>query len=222
MQTNTIPNLGSRFLESTDEYLKQNWKTLTCANMFDLYDELYRMLKRYKGNSHGFTGYSEYLLFRFLYHQVEEIFGPLKIEPIKGSQTASKFIFVKNPNLWISQSIPFKIGIKRQSPDLAIGYSKNILRVASVKIYLVNGIATLTEEIRKLETLKQYHPSLNASLIMFYNMPQKGEPDTQVTLADRPWLRFLRLRNNNGLMATELTQVLQLGILPKILEQNHA
>jgi hypothetical protein len=63
----SIANMGEKFLKEIDHYLANNYQNLTCNDIHDMYfDFIFKVLKDFKGNSNGFTGLSEYLIFRFL------------------------------------------------------------------------------------------------------------------------------------------------------------
>lgn len=213
MKNNDMPNFGAELLERTDDYLGKSWRSLTCANIHAMYFGLFNSLKEYKGNSHGFTGYSEYLLFRFFYHQIKEKFGDLNGEPANNSKYAMRFVSSRNRNFWISQGIPTKIGVKRQNPDIAIGRSNQLLGVLQVKIYPVHGIKTLSDEIKKIEELKNQHNELYAAIIIFNKMSDKQKVTVQGLLEGKDWLRVRTLDENHNFLREEMNDCLQLNRL---------
>jgi hypothetical protein len=73
--TEITSNLGIKtqkihknWLGSVDEIIKNNLEEITCLDLLQMYYALFRELKLKRSTSAGFTGLSEYLIFRALYH----------------------------------------------------------------------------------------------------------------------------------------------------------
>ena len=63
---NNNPKKGrhSEVFQSLDKYLMDNIDNLTGKDITHLYFDFWNELKRWRSGSSGFTGYSEFLLFR--------------------------------------------------------------------------------------------------------------------------------------------------------------
>jgi len=60
--TSVFSDIGKKFLDDVDVYIKENLKNIRCTDIWKLYDDFVWALKDRKGTSSGFTGLSEYLI----------------------------------------------------------------------------------------------------------------------------------------------------------------
>jgi hypothetical protein len=72
-------NIIKDFLKNLDLFIATNLDTLTCADVYNIYSDFFHDLKQFKGNSSGFTGLSEYTIFRIFYHLLGGNFEPKQI-----------------------------------------------------------------------------------------------------------------------------------------------
>ena len=156
-----IFDINRRYLEEMDKFIKKNYQTLRCSDVFDIYSHFRQSLKDFRGTSSGFTGLSEFLIFRFLYHQLG---GSFKIHDV--TDELKEFVSESYNNLRIGP-IPFKVGKRRIYPDISIYHSENLLSVIQIKVYLTKGTKEVDGEIEILEELKTHYPKLQALLIIF-------------------------------------------------------
>ncbi|MEO0101331.1 MAG: hypothetical protein ABIK84_02925 [candidate division WOR-3 bacterium] len=63
-----------RAFEELDNLIKENWRSFTCHQIASIYHDflfdMQRGLRGLRGTATNFTGLSEFLIFRFLYHQL--------------------------------------------------------------------------------------------------------------------------------------------------------
>ncbi len=196
--------LARVFLDDIDKYIKENLDSLTCRDIHDIYFGLFDALKEYRGNSAGFTGFSELLIFRFLYHML----GEFKMESLP-SHTAC---FVKD-EITIRQAIPSPL-IDSIKPDILIEKNKQIVGEAEIKIYLVNGTKTIKSTVARLKKIQAKNPhEFKGLMIIFHCNPQKSNKklhDEIKTLEqNNHWLKILILGNSKD----SLKHVLKTSLL---------
>jgi len=135
----------NNFLTDLDGFLHDNIDYLTCSDVHDIYSDFFRDLKDFKGNSSGFTGLSEYIIFRFILHLLGSSF-------VKVKKTDELYEFASKDGIYrIGQNTPLKTSSKRYYPDIIV-YKKNLpILIIEIKIYLTNGITTLMEDLNKLK-----------------------------------------------------------------------
>ena len=172
-----IFDINRGYLEEMDKFIKKNYQTLRCSDVFDIYSQFRQSLKDFRGTSNGFTGLSEFLIFRFLYHQLG---GSFKIHDVTDSDELKEFVSESYDNLRIGP-IPFKVGKRRIYPDISIYHSENLLSVIQIKVYLTRGTEEVDREIEILEELKIRYPKLQALLIIFEGLStKKGNGGRQI------------------------------------------
>jgi len=164
-------NLFKNFLVSINNYLKENLSTLKCKDIYDIYFQLSYDLKHLKGNSHGFNGYSEFLIFRFLFNQLGGLF--------KREELTKDIYQFYYSDIKIGQSIPIPVGrdnsgkLVKKYPDVVVYKSDKLIAVTQIKIYLTRGEDEINNEMKTFNTLKKQHPEMRA-LLLIYNLSKKG------------------------------------------------
>jgi len=201
--------IGKQFFEEIDSYIKKNLQTLTCSQIYDFYYFFWEHLREFKGNSNGFTGLSELLVFRSLYHLLGGSF-----KRIKASRSNWIYEFESNADkgIRIGQSVPIYINDKRIYPDITINNLERLKAVAQIKLYLTGGINEVFNEIEKLKALRANYMDLRALLIIF-ELSKEGKIINQLKeLKDNlPWFHFDILKQNNDFITTVLTKGLGLN-----------
>jgi hypothetical protein len=204
-------NIGRCFLEGIDKFIKENLWTLTCSQIHKIYYDFFNDLKKFKGNSNGFTGLSEYLIFRSLYNLLG---GSFDCEQISGSNWINEFkTTIKNSIIRIGQSCPIVIYGKKMYPDITVYNADRLHAIAQIKIYLTNGAKELFNEIEKLKALRSQFGDMQALLIIYNDLPKiskiinalKKVQDSEL------WFHFTILEDNDDPIANILTNNLNLG-----------
>jgi len=202
-------NIARKFLEDTDRYLAGNWQDLKCSDIAKMYFELFTDLKKFKGNSHGFTGLSELLIFRILYHGLGGLFTPTENTP-----QLLDFTCTSNNKLRIGQSTRVNIDKnRRKHPDLVVYYCDKLIAVAQIKIYVTRGCPEVKREMATLEELKNIFPEMKALLLIYNRLPKKGNLIhlLQEEASKKRWFRFLALEDNPDFFWESLSDCLDLG-----------
>ena len=206
--------IGRRFLESIDTLLKMNCNTLECNDIAEIYFKFFKTLKQFRGNSSGFTGLSEFLVFRTLYHTLGGRFkGPMEKE-------MKRTWFIRD-NLKIGQGIrtpfktPFMIKDKERKscePDISIRCNDKLVGVIQIKITPLSS-NVITTETKTLKKLKEENPELKALLLFLDD--KSVYPTVRKNLKDfeekNNWFSFIVLRGNKSKLLRELKNKLSLS-----------
>jgi hypothetical protein len=200
-------DIGHKFLSDLDEYLAKSWKTITCDEMADLYYRFFCDLKEFKGNANGFTGLSEYLLFRALYHRLGGDFEKIRV-------THDLFEFVsKDGTIRIGQSTPVNLDKKRYYPDIVIYNNDKLVSIIQIKIYLTSGRKEIDKEVETLRRIRERYPGVECTLVIFGAI----SPASKIAIylsqrkKDTDGFHSLVLRNNHNSLSKELDRWLALG-----------
>ena len=184
------------FLDELDNYIKQNINNLECNDIFHLYSDYFDSLKDYMGNSNGFTGLSELIIFRVVYHLLG---GNFKLEYYDNSNELKYFVS-KDNKYWIGENVGFDVGEKRRRyPDIVVcDNNDNVLRYIEIKLYPTNGIKTIDKAIEKMKPFIDKYPEMKAMLIMY----KLGE-NSKITVALKnyknkyKWFDYCLLKDNS-------------------------
>ena len=119
------------------------------------------------GNSNGFTGFAELLLFRVIYHLLDDDF---EIEDYSDSNELKYFVS-RDKKYWIGENVGFDVGGKRRRyPDIIVcDEDNNMLRYIEIKLYPTNGVKTIEGAIKKMMPFIGKYPDMKAMLIMYRN-----------------------------------------------------
>ena len=207
MSKSSVPNIGRKFLEYVDKFLAGNYQILTCADIHDIYSQFFWDLKEFKGNSTGFTGLSEYLIFRFLYYLLGGSFDRQRVTP-----DLWQFVSKSHNDLRIGQSIPIPLNRKRCYPDIVIYHSGKLVVVIQIKLYITNSLKEVKKEMKTLEEIRKDHRDLLALMIIFSGLSEKGKvlPELRKERDNKAWFNFLVLKENNELLKQKLQDYLGL------------
>ena len=202
------PGFVNDFLGKVDCFIANNWKTLPCSCIHLMYSEQYDALKHFRGNSAGFTGYSEFLLFRFLYHQLG---GQFVEKNVDGSEYLHEFVASDNSEIRIGQSIPVKPNGNKIYPDIVVWKSDKLLSVAQIKLYLTNGANELEHELINIDSIHSRWSDVRALLITYSKPSEKQTKLPQLiheAVEERPWFQHLSLKANPDLLFQEFEKSL--------------
>lgn len=198
----TVEEFLSASLKKMDELIAKNYRTWKCEDVFNAYHQFFLTLKDFRGTSTGFTGLSELLIFRFLYH-------------LLGGQFRKKNI-TKDLKEFVSDdfrigSIPIVINGKRIFPDISIYYRKELIAVIQIKTYLTRGINELRKEVDILKKIKTRNPKMRALLIIFA-LSKRGKivRELEKLRKTNKCFNFLILQENKEPLMQKLQQLLGL------------
>lgn len=180
------------FLDDLDVYLADNLDELTCSDIYDIYSDFFSYLKEFKSNSSGFTGLSEFLIFRIIYHLLGGSFKKVQI-------SKDLIAFESDDGIYrIGQSIPV-IGSKKHYPDIVV-YKNNLpFIVCEIKLYLTSGMQTLMTDINKLTDINRHYPGVMGLFISYNRIPESGKIYKKLIEEknSKNWLNHLILAENH-------------------------
>ncbi|MDD1673268.1 MAG: hypothetical protein LUP99_02530 [Methanomicrobiales archaeon] len=183
---------GSHFLKSLDDYLMQERRTITGDNLFRLYSDCISEITRCKGNSHGFHGLSEFLIFRYIFHTFGGNFTAKKI-----SRDTYEFLSETDSSLRIGQGIPIHSFHKRHHPDIVISDASGVRSVIQIKNQIAEGINELRQEVSTFETLRQKYPEMHSMLVIFHGNINPAEISyLEKIQKDTTWFTYAILEGN--------------------------
>jgi hypothetical protein len=171
-------DIGRAFLDNLDKFLRENWHELTCKDIYNLYFTFWENLKKFKGNSGGFTGLSEYLIFRFLFHYLG---GNFKREAF--SDETYKFV---RKDCSIGHNLAISVGdSKKCEPDIVVWQGgelnlENLQAVIQIKIFFVKGLKTIKEVMDEFEQQMQANSSGFRALLITYDHKVKDEVNSPI------------------------------------------
>lgn len=190
---NEFQKICQKWFQDIDKELCKNIKEFTCNDIKDFYVTLFRELKKWRSNSTCFTGFSELLVFRTLYHLIEQSKGE-KFNPFVDTKG---FVRFESDNYEIGQSVPITMRNGRYKyPDISVKQKNKLISVISIKISVPNN-AYIDNEIKTFEAFKFEYPEIKGLLIMFVKADLSEERKEKAITAG---LETLVLQDNNTLI----------------------
>ncbi len=184
---------GRSFLAETDRFLRENWETLRCCDVHDLYSDFFHELKVWRGNANNFTGLSEFLIFRFLMQQIGCEFQREQL-----NKDLFRFVSTtEEPPIMIAQGNPLSLpGHNRpRYPDIQVHCAGKLAAIIQIKLYVSGGVTEIRREIITLDEIHKHHPGVRALLIIFKRYAERSTILAQVEKSKktRPWFDILML-----------------------------
>ena len=161
------------WLKGVNNYIKENLIRLTCKDIMDMYYALFGELKRFRSSSTGFTGFSEFLIFRTLYHTIGQKFDPVQA---KNPKPTDPIIF-KSRNYEIGQNVAFKLDERKYPchPDVYIKKRVHIheeyklISIIQVKIHLQGEPSQIKSEAQTFSDLQLKYKGIKGLFIVMCN-----------------------------------------------------
>lgn len=195
-----VRKICNNFLTDLDTFLDDNKDNLTCSDVYNIYHYFYEDLKNYKGNANGFTGLSEYIIFRFILNMLGGSFN-------KKQETPYLYSFEsKDKKYRIGENLPVIIKTKKYVPDITIYKDDIPVLVVEIKLYLTNGIKTLMGDINKLNAITSEYPNTQGLFVCYNKIPVKGKIYKRLIdeTNSNNKLNYLILNENNQLFKNAL------------------
>ncbi len=183
-----------KWLQDTDEQIRKNLGILTCDNIREIYFAFWGELKYWRSGSSGFTGFSETLLFRTLYHTIGEKFNLIE------SGDSRDPIRFESENYEIGQSITIKINGKRICPDIYVKRNNQLISIIQIKTF-VDSDSEIDAEVKTFEMLKARYPMIKGLFIVFV---KSGFKEKRAEKLRKIGYETLVLQDNNDSIATVL------------------
>ncbi|MEW4286193.1 hypothetical protein [Priestia koreensis] len=208
----------SQAFKDMDKYIKENLDTITCHDIFEIKSDFYTEIESLCGNTANFTGLTELLIFRFMYHALGMT-----------EDVQNKLVQQDNMKLLIGNRYIGKNG-KYQEPDIVVEKNEVIKYLLSIKNILStvsptknekesilikelikqNGVCTNSiQDIFRIDNIRHNrNNNFNSITIVFSKIPQRHKRAIEIIHNKFEWHRFLILENNNNSFLTELKKKL--------------
>jgi len=190
--THEARKIGLDFLQGLDDYIAANLDNLRWFDIFEIYFDFFGDMKKYKGSSGGFTGLSEYIIFRYIYHLFGGSFENVQI-------SRDLFEFQSNDGVYrLGQNTPIQVESRKYYPDIIIYRHDVPIFVIEIKIYLTNGVQTLMGDIKKLNEIHEAYPTAKCLFINYTTISKNGKiyPKLLEETEFKEWLDFVILDKN--------------------------
>ncbi len=186
-------SIVTNFLKDLDKYLEDHFKQLKCRDIGKIYSTLYDDLKHYRGTSTGFDGLTEFIIFRFLIHQLGGNF-----EEIPKTRLTSEF---SRGNLLLRQGRPIDKKRLDHSPDITLFKNENLVAVIEIKAHIKDE-RTYNEAMEIITEIKNVKNDIRALLIIFSpaNITSKCWQKMHDQRASYPWFDWVVLEEDEGLL----------------------
>jgi len=199
-----------KFMRELDGYIKKNISSIKCNDIFNMYQNFLDITNEFRGNSNGFTGYSELLLFRTIYHLLDADFKREKYH-----ESGLYFFVSKKKKIWIGQNIGIEVGASRRKyPDIVVGDMTNgIQGIIQVKIYFTYGRKGVQSEIELLKEFKTKYPNMKSIIILYYHPSPKRNKSVVLDALNEykgtlSWFDYCILQNNSETIGSILSRII--------------
>jgi hypothetical protein len=203
---NQFNQAAEDFFKNIDDLIAANIESLTCNDIFEIYKGLFVKLKEYRGNSSGFTGYSEFLIFRLI---LNILGGNFLIDQKELSSSTKTFI---NDKYKIQQGGPTIINGKKIFPDILIKEINNpkVLKFIEIKVVLTNGKKTLDDTWERLANINKYSNSYTVLIIFGISKNSRNINSQIEKYALDKWFNCIKLEGNDKLFSNTVKSYLNL------------
>ncbi len=152
-------NEGYHVFDKIDQYLNFNYDKLTTRDISNLYYGVFDAQKHLRGSSGGFTGFSEFLIFRLLVYTLEkDIKLNFKPEITKDSSHTLTFTCDNKSKFKLTQGIdPHNDKIKIR-PDILILKDEIPYSAAEIKVWLTERMTTALTAVERLRSIYEQNP----------------------------------------------------------------
>jgi len=151
------------WLNNIDKLIAENINKLTCNDIKEIYYfSLFRELKRWRSSSSLFTGFSEFLVFRSLYHTIGE-----KFQVVETGDIATDPIIFISKNYEIGQNVKIKLDGEHKSPDIYVKHNGKLVSTIQIKLVTNQGKKEITREVDTFKLFKKCYPDIRGLFIVF-------------------------------------------------------
>lgn len=191
------------FFGKIDDFLLSELETLTCNELYALYAKFSDNLRTHKGNAKGFTGLSEYLMFRYIYFLLGGEFTR-----INNTNELFAFEHKTHKNIILGQDTRVNLsGNKRMYPDVVLYNEENITACMQIKLFVTNGVPEIESEVKKFNKLFKHHKNMKALIVIYYYYEKTSSliQTLKVFKKQIDWFDYIILQNNNNTLKSELS-----------------
>lgn len=192
------------YFKSLDSYIENNMREFTCSDICDIYSSMNKCLQEVKGNSNGFTGLSELIIFRYLLKYIGGVFTQQAVE---GSETLKEF---SNGIYTVGQSCRIVLDGKRKYPDIMIKKNNEIISVIQIKVYVTNGVEEAKKEINDFKLFKSKYKNMKGFMIVFteYGKESRIWKEFEEFSKQNTWFKSIMLGMNKNNFYNEIKEII--------------
>jgi hypothetical protein len=151
--------------EDYDELIRTHLLRLTCDNVRELYYGWFNESKNWRSCSGGLTGFSEFLVFRILYHTLTSM-GEQFEKRRRGSKGTDPTFFVSK-NYEIRQSVQEKLGNRRKVPDILIKHKGSPSGIIQIKVNVNRNFKEIEGEVETMKSFRKYYPKIKGLFVVY-------------------------------------------------------
>lgn len=210
----SISNTHKGVFQCLDNQIKENLNSWTCNDVRSVYFDWWHEQKWWRTTSSNFGGYSEFLIFRLLYHVLEEM-GE-KFQPKRLGVSGSDPVIFRSEKYEIGNGNSLRINGKLLKPDI---YVKDIITdkiLVIIEIKITTGSLTGINERgeRKggkwginamVKRLGQYRPICDSLLLIVFNWQSYKKHKAEI---DREWFSNIVLEDESRLLKEVLLELM--------------
>jgi len=215
--TDKLSKIGTDFLDTLTEEIKQRTQTITCGELCDCYDRFSDKLKDLRSTSANFTGLGELVIFRLILSYLESYYNSKFDHQV--CTTALKSFKLQGNDLIIGQCLPIGHGKTAKRPDITIweGEGKELLRAIELKIYLTDGLPELKSTIQRMMEWHEIYPKFKGLILIFWKSPEtKRKSGISEEIAQNKlnsdWLKIEILSENKEKPFSQIAKELCAGL----------
>lgn len=210
----SISKVHETVFRSLDHEIKNNIDTWTCDDIRSVYFDWWHELKYWRTTSSNFGGYSEFLIFRFLFHVLEE--RGENLQPIRLGHTGTDPIVFRSERYEIGNGNSLRINGKLLKPDIYLKDLTTETILAIIEIKITTGSLTGRDEEGKLrggefgikamiERLNIFRLHCQKMLLIVFNWESFRKYKSEI---DEQWFSNIVLEDEPRLMKDVLLQLI--------------
>ncbi|MYL44499.1 hypothetical protein GLV94_02475 [Virgibacillus halodenitrificans] len=200
--------------EEMDSHLKENLKMMTCHELFEIKNDFYNNIESLCGSTANFTGITELLIFRFIYHSLG-MKNPVINKTVQqknnsiniGKRYVGKNNKYQEPDIVIEENgaIKYLFSIKNQLNTTTPNNNEKISPLVQDLLLHSGTYTTSIQDIYRIENIRHgIHTHFKSLTIVFSKVQQKHEITNNLIHKRFKWHNFLILENNLNPFLKEL------------------
>lgn len=213
----------SNAFQEMDAYIQKNLHSITCNEIFEIKKDFYNIVELQCGSTANFTGITELLVFRFMFHALE-MTGQVQNKSVQngnislkiGNRYVGKNGKYQEPDIVIEQDgvINFLLSIKNLHSNVAPTSNEKESALVQELIKKNGACTNSIQDIFRIDNIRYGQNRNFKSLTVAFSKPTISHKRAIELVHQKfDWHRFLILENNNNTFLNELND--KLGFLKK-------
>ena len=205
-------------LGELDRYIYEKIDELRGIELSYFYNRLAKDLRDdYFGGTWGFQGYLELIIYRILYHLLEEKYGS---PSQKAATKIIKVFYYDNGGIVLGAGVPVKIGETRIWPDIIIYHPKTItnhevkdisILYSVIEIKAAFRMKDVRRDVKRLMKIYENYNSIHNALIVYGHDSEKRSANEILNVLNLPdYIDFIYLKDDRRTLKEifeKLTQI---------------